>query len=304
MAKLFVYSTAYVGRMIVHSAPLLFEQDTNEIILLSENHSEKDFLDLTQIKVTYCDTPIEAIHLSDMVIICLSENMPSEKVEYVKLICEKCKKTCYLMHADFLNKVNDNINATMDFSSSILIANIATSSNCNQLYIELLLNKILSMNKITFKQTFSPNTTELLRQLESQGILNSKITPHLHSTTGDTYNVNIIGINLYGESNTVDSELDNIKKYNPDYIILQTDYKQENLDLIKNILKYRCNTNCDYIIKSRYIEVENLVGFKIYCSDNERYSCDTLDEESQGLIEDLAFNIFSQLSLPTGISKI
>ena len=307
MHKLFVYSSSYIGRKIVCSAHFLFALRIDEIILLSENHSEKDFKNIATTKVTYCDTPLEAIQQSDWVLICVTKNMPDQKIECTKKLCDRYKKafyTIYTEYTDFVDISNNKSIENLDFSSSIVIANIAASRICDQLYIELLLNKILSKHKVVFKQVFSPFTTSLLKQFESQGILNCQILSHLQRNASSSYNVIVIGLNLYDEQNIVDLELDKIKRINPDFIVLQTDHRYENVDLIKNILKYRCNTNCDCIVESRYIEMENPETFKIYCFDPIEHVDDSLDEESKQLIDDLEFNMLSQLSLPEGVSKI
>lgn len=313
MSNIFIFSNAFLTNTFIYEIDFLVNIKINKIILMKENHNlNKKYPTNIISKIEICDNIDQCILNSDYIFI-IYDNLnllPEKTINYIKNMSKQKGKVYYEIqnkHTLLGNELEKcffyNLNAYKKYPT---IINISIGCAAQQYCSEILLHKILSNNKINFKQFFSNSTLSILHQLQEKDILNKTIRNNIN-------NNNKIEIVIY--SFNIGINFSNIKKYiqlirniNPDFVILQTNSNFESYDLIKNYIKYGGEANLDIILKSHYNIMLNTKDYDIiYCDkiiNNADIKIPIYDIEDYNIERDLSFEIFSLLSLPQGINKI
>lgn len=303
MSKVFLFANSFIAKTISLSLNYILNKRVDEVILLAENHEEYEFSNIMKdIKFNFFDDIRHSVLACDIVLICITPNIPIDKINYVKSLARIMNKHLIVIECACNNDYKSEILHycdNVDFSSSIMILNISLSQETQQFYGELLLNSILSKNNILFKQFFSNTTITILEQFNRYQVLNPQLERQL-SDSSENFDVTILSITLSEFKNA----LEYFNAYMPDYVVVQSDFRGNGIGEIVNLLKCQHNISCDFIIKSHYIELKNSIPIRIYCNQEIESTKNTYDLEATELSSMLEFDLISKIALPDGIKRL
>lgn len=302
MSRVFIFSNSFTAKTISLSINNILNTHIDEVILLSENHEEYEFSNLLKdIRISLVENIEKAVFACDVVLICITPNIPLKKINYVKSAARRTDKQLIVIEciweSSFKNKASPYF-SNIDSSNCIVILNISLSPEAQQFNGEILLNRILSKNCISFKQFFSPATINILEQLNEIQMLKPSLAKQF-CKENERFDVAVLSVTL---SEFKDS-LSLFNEFKPDYIIVQSDFRGNAIDEIVSLLKRRFNVSYDYIIKSHYIQVENSIPFQIYCNSKKESIKNENDIEASELPSALEFDLLSKIALPNGIKR-
>lgn len=302
MTRVFIFANSFTAKTIALSINEILNKHIDEVILLSENHEEYEFNELMKdINIRFFDNIEQSVFASDIVLICITPNIPLNKISYVKSVARKMDKHLIVIECAWNNSLKNEISSyfnNIDLSSCIIILNISLSQESQQFYGELLLNRILSRTNISFKQFFSQTTMDILQQLNEKQVLNQNLVQQI-CRASDHFDVAILSITL-GEFKNA---LRYFNAFSPDYVVVQSDFRGDSIAEIISLLKSQFNVSSDFIIKSHYIQLANAIPFQIYCNQKEE-STNTYDLETNELPSMLEFDLLSKIALPYGIKRL
>lgn len=299
MAKLFLFSTGYLTRILLKEIKYIFNFSVDEVILLRENHYD-DFLECYNLPIHLFNNIRECIDNSDMVIIINNEMLPSKIVDDIKATCVIRNKLCIELP---LNSFEDSYKSYIKMSTNSLsndrpiILLISIGKATEHSYIEILLNKIFTENNVVFGQVFSPFTLQLLNSLSVNNILQSKLLNQL-SLSDSTKDMYIITISIDCQNEFIKYS-DFLKRFTPDYVMLQLSlgYLNHTELVINNEL-----VNPNLVLRSRYRLVNG--EFAVYCNEEVSETINELDIDSIAFEDKIAKKIISHLALPAGIRRL
>ena len=302
MSRIFIFANSFTAKTISLSINGIFDKHIDEVILLSENHEEYEFSDLLEdIKIRFFENIEQAVLACDIVLICITPNIPLKKISYVKSVARRTDKQLIVIECvwnnGFNNKVSPYLN-NIDSSNHIVVLNISLSPEAQQFNGEILLNRILSKNSVSFKQFFSPTTINILNRLNENQVLKPSLVQQFSKAT-ERFDVAVLSITLSEFKNS----LKFFNEYRPDYIIVHSDFRGDAIEEIISLLKRQFNISYDFIIKSHYIQLENSIPFQIYCHQKKESAKNKYDLESNELPLALEFDLLSKIALPNGIKR-
>ena len=275
-----------------------------KLFLLKENHStNKPFNVDCDLEIIISDNMNYCIDNCDIVIIIQSDEFPERSKEYIiNRTSLQNKKLCLLNEINVLEKIK--FMEDIPYNSLPVILNISNGIHSQQLCLELLLNKIFSKNNITIRQVYSQKTYSILNQLRKIKILNKNLECHLESNTSEDicYDLIVFSMDIGNNMQYLIQHADIIKKICPDFVIYQTGYEFCSYELIKKMVNFVCGSNLDMLVKSNYYRFDNDIIVhldKVVIQEPLYYSL-----ESNNLLKELEFNLFSKLSFPEGVIPI
>lgn len=293
--NIFVISSTYIVDNLIKITDYIYRERIERINILRENSVYMLNKNIDSRVVEYNNIQ-ECSENSDYIIAIVeagSYRMPASTIETL----EKISKT---MHKALL-KINLNKScaegkrrfAGHEIKPVILTLGVGEASN--YLFIEFLINKILSENNVIFLQNFSRYAQNLIEQLDEVNLLNSSMCQHISQKSNQGILVDSLIIDKTAELETKEHIL---KELHPDYCVVCTSYGFDGKDELEQYFwyKYRCKAN---VVESEYINVydsaRNLTSIKI----------NRIEMDQHGLIEkQLFYNIISALALPNGVKRI
>ena len=306
MASIFVFSNSFHTRTILFKLDYLLNFKIDEIILLTENHNQKEnYIFNNDIKIKLFKSIDECIAACDCIFLLKDETIPVKSINYILNKSSEYNKKCYEIQNPWEEKGADNIYKNdyenCDFDKRPVILNIALGEIAQQYCTEVLINEILAENDVEFKQFYSYATKNFLLQLNSYGILNIDISKHLDMSAYQ-YDIIICSIDIGENLYDVQKYIDFFRLIKSDFIILQTGIKFDKYQIAKNIIKYVCFSQLDLLIKTHYSLLDNL--FVVYCYEEIEEDSLILDIESINLKKQLMFKMFSKIAYPEGITSL
>ena len=303
MPRVFIFANSFTVKTISLSINGILNKHIDEVMLLTENHEEYEFSDLPKdIKVRFFDNVEQAVLACDIVLICITPNIPLKKISFVKSVAKRMDKHLIVIEGVWNNGLENEAPShfnNIDSSNCIVILNISLCPEAQQFNGEILLNRLLSNNNISFKQVFSPTTMDILEQFNEYQALNPNLAKHL-CTVAEHFDVTVLSITLSKLKNTLKYS----NEFRPDYIIVQSDFRGDSIAEIISLLKRRFNISYDFLIKSHYIQLENSIPFQIYCNQKIELTKNTYDLEANDLSLALEFDLLSKIALPDGIKRL
>ena len=294
--SIFIFANAYAAETAMYMLDYVLDINYSNIILLKENHSSIEFENRMFEKhiVTYDDID-ECLENSDYILVIKDVFIPQSSIDKIVKKSKIGNKKYIVVdnpweYTDSLNKdLCDICEKKMDEYDFGNVPNILLigCGMASQLYCtEVLINNILTSERILFSQIYSDETRVFLEDLSQYGINQAFISP------------NII-INIGDDLNNIKNYLEIINKIQPDFIILQVPEGFMEFDLIVNFFKYGLMRPVDIIIKSRFIPYKK---YKVLCRDtNPNNTFKSYDDIR--IKEILKQSIFSKMSLPICVQK-
>ena len=305
MARVFIFSDSFTTRTMLFKSDYLLSIKIDEILLLKENHSQNEkFILNNSIKIKLYGNIDDCINCCDFILIIKGENTPEKSIDYIFSKSKELNKKYFEVINPWKKELSLNIDHSDyregHFNKCPVILNISLGTAAQQYCVEVLLNKIMTENKVSFKQFFSEETKDFLQQIDKCGILNNNLSQQLNLLE-DQYNVILCSINIGSSIYNVKKYIDILRHIASDFTILQTDIKFNEYEVAKNIMEYSCFSQLDMLIKSRYKFVYN--NLILYCNENKVDNSIFQDLESIYLEKELSLALFSKIALPEGIVK-
>lgn len=256
--KIFIYATSRVARLLV-SALDNMSKNSIEILVLKENHGEKDFV-TQNVSVCLCDSLNNAISLCDVVIINNNHKMPLNKLKNIEEQVTASNKQLVTIDLTF-DFYADKPRRIVANNSVPIIYNIGISDFLPTARLDYQLNNIFYKLKANCNQHFCGIAGQIISQLKNSSVLNDVLK--FPVTSKNPY----VRIWSCCYKDFPSFFHDNKTLPNPDIVFLTLPFKIRNYDDILKYLKFRysCNT---FLINNDYIDVagdEHNTRF-IYCS--------------------------------------
>lgn len=299
--RIFIFATSFSAKMYGYMLGYTLCIEEISIVLLKENHDIDEFSKKLYDNVILCTDVDECIRLADTVLVLQDGYLPKKVVEYVISKCESQGKRCLELNNTHETQENvlsslcdiDKCSEWIRSVPTVLIIGCGYSSQ--QYCTEILLNKILTDEKINFKQYYSKPTYSFLSQMESYNNLNKSLVQDRKNKD----DLCVIAMDIGEKLDDITKYTSHIQNLRPDFVILQTDCNFNEYEKAGNILRYCTQTPIDVIIRSPYIKVGH---YDVYVNDkttDETFLyCGIMDE----IIEQrLKFLLMSKLSLPDEI---
>lgn len=298
MEKVFIFSNTFVAKNILYKIKYLLNIDIKQIILLSENHSEKEFARGDQINVILYNNLGDCISHADITIMIIDKNIPITSIDYIITESQRTGKRYIKIQNPWSEESTDDMNQCKEYDfnkiPTVLCVGLGIES---QLYcMELLINKILTTSKVKFNQLYSKCTENLLLQFDDE-LLNKSLTQQLRPSDKEC-DVIVRSINIGRNINNLMKYAETIKLTNADFLILQVSADFNDNESAKNIIKFGCFSTLDIITKSRYLSIGRL---NVYCNKIDDNNSLTMNIDDCDIEEKLKFLLFSKISYPDGM---
>lgn len=300
MYSIFLFSDSYNTKTFILSLDYLLDRNIKEIILLKENHIVNEFNN-SKYKIILFDNLYDCINAADFIIIIQSNYLLTESINLIRKESKKRHVDCYILKNKISNcHINNKIVSEFSFEKYPTILCVSIGDFTQQIYIELILNKIFEKLEINTKQFFTEKTFDWIQQLKNYGLLSKSLEKQF---LFDEYNIVISSINILNIEKLYDY-LNLIKHISPDFLIIMTELNCDILAIenLKNIIKYNCNLPVDLIINSRYYFYNN--KYHVYCSNKIKKSKLIYDIEYNKLECKIEEKILSKLAFPKGVVKL
>ncbi len=305
--SIFIFANAYAAKTAMYMLDYVLNINFTNILLLRENHSLVEF-DYRTVKkhIVIYDNIDECLEKAKYVLVIKDNDIPNSSID--KIINESIiKKKKYIVvdnpweDIDLANK--DLCVLCKNKFSEISISNVPNilligCGMASQLYcMEVLINNILTSEKLLFSQIFSDETQTFINYLSDYGINQAFISPTTISK--DESIITVQSINIGDNLNSIKNYFEIINRIQPDFIILQVPAGLKDLDLIINFFKYGLLMPIDLIVKSHFVPYRNIKV--LYRDANQNNVFKYYDDIRIKTI--LKQSIFSKMALPTGVQK-
>lgn len=301
MNKLFIFSNAFNTHILVVSLKYVFGNNFNEIIILQEN-TDKKLEEINEYHIVWCNNLIDAVKLSDYVIIWNDEGIPIESVQLIKNFCRTSKKT-YLeipIGAHQYSSIGNIKKIVPTLRNCPILLNISIGLGTLQPYVELTLNSIIRSINIDFKQYYSPITQNIINALDDT----TSISEKKHSSDdvdSNTDKFSIVSLSI-PDIEALYDYIDIFHIIRPDFVIVQTSLKYMTFFDLSSILKETYLININVLIESNYRVVND--EWIVKCDNRDVKNICTIDADARNLEDDLLKRIVSHFSLPKGIRRL
>lgn len=303
--RLFLYANSFATRTILYHADYLFKFRVSEIYLLTENHtSEEKIHRSNNIILSLCERVEDAIFKADMTIALIDENTPENKLTRVIEFSSQVGKKCFVIKNPWAHPPikETNIISTkkevVEYSKKPVILLMSTGKFAELYYTELLLNRILFKENISFIQEYSTSTKYLIDQLAQFGIVRESVLQSLDNSFSKA-SIIIKSISLTELSNEL--YIDSIK---PDYIAMTclSDYIYSSQ--LSNLFSYKYGRTIDLVTYLPYIVFEKYEKdyLPIYCNQStitpENGGIDIYNEHIDRIVKEA---VLAKLAIPSGV---
>ena len=223
MKNIFIFSNAFVSKTLLLGINYIFSFKVSHILLLKENFmADTAFLKKNQNIITY-STIQDCIVNCDLIFIIEDKSIPYKSIQNIQELAIKYKKEVLKIQNPYINFVTDKMQdyklLDLEYDKIPVVLCVSLSSLSQQLYVELLINKILNNKNVAFKQIFSNETDSLLNQIKMSGYLCDNLT-----TSSDVFNLIVQSINTK-DLQSLKNYLEYIRYIKPDYTLLLVDEK-------------------------------------------------------------------------------
>lgn len=306
--KLFLYANSYAARTILYHIDYLFNFFVSEVFLLTENHTNKENLHRdNNIMVSFCDRIEDAITNADMTIALVDENIPDNKITRVVELSLQIGKKCLVINNPWSNstikdkKTISTKNDVTEYCKKPVVLLLSTGRFAELYFTELLLNRILFEENISFAQEYSTNTKHLIDQLAPFGVIRNSILQSLETSISQA-SIIIKSISFAELSNEL--FVDSIK---PDYIVMTclSDYMYSSQ--LTNLFTYKYGRTIDLVTYLPYIVFEKYEKnyLPIYCNQSTRIqeNCgiDIYNEHIDRIVKE---SVLAKIAIPNGVRII
>ena len=129
MPRVFIFANSFTAKTISLSINGILNKHIDEVMLLTENHEEYEFSDLPKdIKVRFFDNVEQAVLACDIVLICITPNIPLKKISFVKSVAKRMDKHLIVIEGVWNNGLENEAPShfnNIDSSNCIVILNIS-----------------------------------------------------------------------------------------------------------------------------------------------------------------------------------
>lgn len=305
MKNILIISSSFISNTYSYLIDYLLDEEDLTLQFLKENHCQDD-LNTVQVRDYLLCDKIENCHNNTTFIVIDNDKIPETTLKYLQQRVNVTKEALYYLKLPQLSEYNcDGDKKRVSFEHIPTVLNISIGEISQQFCTEILLNKIFNKNEISFHQEFSQKSENLLCQMAKLGVLNEKIKKHLSENKFENRTVDII-IKSIEFTNLKDfiEKFDMLRKFKPDYLILNINQRFENLTEIRNYIRNKLGCNV-FIMFSNYFEIQRTAVDKIYAfstkaTRDNSYPCIS----DKNIEENLSLEIFSNLCYPSGINII
>lgn len=299
MNNVFVFSSSYLAHTFVYSIDYVLNVSIGKVYLLKENHSKNEFRDFST-EIILEENVVACMKNCDIVIVLNNGCIPPKSIVNIQGLSIKMNKQLYIVDVP-----NQNFSDIRKIDLSIYkvtptILNIAIGRSSQQYCTEILLNRIFNYANVNFIQEYSTNTSHILQQFSNLKILSFEIERNFHINNSKC---NVIVKSLsFEDIESMIKNLEEIKLYHPDYIVLNSDLATEYYEELKKHL-YN-GLSCHFcLVYSKYFRKEYAKNSfsSIFCDmyDDSYYYIDDKSIERK-----LKLDLFSKLSYPDKVSII
>ena len=293
--NVFIFSNAFVAKSLAFALNYILNQPISQIYVLEENHNQSDFVSMKIPVIVHEDIDF-CIQNCDLTIIVTDNNVPETNIEKVTKKVKEREKHIIIINNPWVKYKYSPFEFCKQDITNIPLVCVFGIGYISQLFCtELLLNDILEEENITHNHFFTPETKDLLRQIDESGFLNNDLKELLEKTDFDK-NLTIMSFNSDDSNNSTLLEYaELIKELSPDYIILQTS-KDVETKKMKEIFEKSMHINVDMLIKSNFISFESIPVYEpCFSNDEEIYL------EELGVRNLIKKKILSKIGLPAGM---
>lgn len=300
MKNVFVFSSAFVTRMLIQYIDYLTNFEIGEIIVLQENHSEKEF-QLPNKRIMVYNNLVECINNCDVVIVIDQGRIPQSSLEFINNYSERSNKIVLKLTSPWTNGfvIHNNTAIDIDYKTTPVILNIGVGDISEQFNTEIILNKIFASKSIRFYQEYSDPTRFFLHQLADNNVLNTNLNNFLFKKE------NLVDVVIKSVTISNVTDVINISEFigdiSPDYVVFSTGYNFAE-DEVKKIFLYKFNCHV-FFIRSKYIEINRSEKDMMYIYINK------VDEnfcymEDPDAVEKLELDMLSRIAYPESIYPV
>ena len=300
MKKIFLLSTSFFTKLLLQNLNYVLNINFNTIVLLKENHTSTEKFPYN---VELYNNIDECLIACDCIIILKTSSMPEKTINKVITEAKVANKKIF-----FLEYNNRELGYSLPSTLSTrfqekhnippTIVHLSIGKAAQSYAVEILINKILHKYNVAFSQYFTDTTFNFLKQLSNQNALNKILCFQLHNDC--TMNFIVLSIEVDIDRNEFETATSIIRDIYPDVLIVQTDFKNTDLDETKKEIFYKTGANVDIEIKSQYYPLKD--SSIIHCDHVTNGNCTFVEDENLELI--LEKIIFRKLSYPKGISPL
>lgn len=301
MKNVFIFANSYIVYNTLLGLEYLFCDKINKVILLKEVLGSQLFFKRYDIE-TY-STVESCLQHCNTILIINDGNLSNSSLELISKYSNTHQRKCYIF--DVCSQLNEGyVVKEKHKEDTPVILCVSLGQYTQQMYIELLLNKIFSDLCVPITQFFSSYTKNFLYSLYYNKILNSSIKWDLEGVNENSL-VTIRSVTLNGNS-TIQEIASSINQFNADYFIFLIDESvKEECTVLQNLVKYNCYKNINFFIKSHYHSDSNEGSYVLYCDDiSLNNDLPVVDVENNDLYKILQKDILTILATPEGITQI
>lgn len=303
--NIFIFACAYTAQTLLYNLEYMIAEQIDTVFVLAENHADYDFEKSFSFTIKRLHNVSDCVKNCDLSLIFKHDNIPQQSIITIESLCEKYSKKhitfndpwmCSRSHIE----KNDIINRT----SSIPTIDIVYSGLYSQPFIvELLLNKIFSLECIAFEQVFDKSTYDLLLQFKASHILNKKVNLLYGKDYINSPSIGIYSFDIGDKMERLNEYIDYRKDEKPDFIIFQTtlDYIEYVNNEGRRIFYYNLGRDIDYLITSYYHSILATNDYYVYCKGQDLPSINKYKFLNNSLNSVLKNKIFAKIALPSGI---
>ena len=156
MSNVFVYASSFAAKTIIYKIGYLLNITVEKVNLLKENHAlADDYFNKCDVEISLYENIDDCIQNSDYILVLWDEKLPEVSLRYIQCQASKLGKKCYRINNSWdkeniiLNKVDESM------TKFPIVLTISLGMEAQSYCMELLLNKMFTDKKISFKQIFS-----------------------------------------------------------------------------------------------------------------------------------------------------
>lgn len=300
--NIFIFANLYNVKTILFEINYMLSINIGKIILLKEVYEYNDNFKKYNIEV--CDDIESCIQKCHFVLVIKDNNIPNTSLNRILNRSIYYNKPYYLINNLTCNDTSEHIESTKNKINQDIptLLCLALGEYTQQLYIELLLNKIFTDLSITINQFYSKSTNNLMRELYNKKLLNLELAKHLTDRRVVPGLLNVVAVNLSSRA-TLPEISSVVRIISPDYIVILLDecIEQPECHKLQNLVYFNCFKEINLYIKTHYHYNDSSAPYILYRRDLNINASKNVDIESSNVSCILRESILSNISIPEGM---